>query len=979
MDCTGMPNCDCGCCAGPNVQTPQAQDNLPGLPSIACRAGTWGLFKESMQARLSTSDFPALAGLQTRADNDFTIALIDASSVVLDILTFYTERLANEGYLRTAVQLRSLVEMSRLIGYQPSPGVSASTYVAFTLKAAPGLSANPATPSITIPSGTQVQSVPAQGQTPQTFETSADIRAKADWNALAVQTSLPWIPPGSNYIYFSGTSTQLQQGDALLILGVERETWGPSGRSDTSAPPEQWDVIVIRAVEVDTVRNLTKVAWANRFGHPSRPSGISWTKAKVFAFRKNANLFGYNAPNAALFVNATNSNQTSLPLLIKVTLDSTNTATAFNWKNYQIADSDHIDLDAPYPKIVSGSWFALTLGDASTGIAQFYGVDRFSTISRADYGLSGKVTELASDFHDPDISAFSLPLTVVLCQSEELQVADQPLDSPLYGTAVDLQELRPDLLGAGAVAISGKRQKLMVMNTNGLDFTPADDFNAAHLNPGDCVTLLDPGPLPLNSDGTIASASDWFSNPGTLTLNVEDASGRPGTITASLSDLSLAPSTAKDPTVSECALVSAVQGALVTDPPARPHTQVLLQKNLVNCYDRTTTTVNANVALATQGQAVTEVLGNGNAALPNQSFALRQSPLTFVQAQTPTGRHSTLEVRANASLWAEVPTLYNHAATERVYSTWSQLGQTTIRFGDGVEGATLPTGLNNIHAHYRIGLGTAGNVGPNALTTLMDRPLGVSGVTNPEAATGGQDADSVEDTRSKAPTTVLTLGRAVSITDYRDYAASFAGVSKAHAIWIPSGPARGVFLTVAGVGGAALTDGNSTLGQLVTSLHAYGNPLIPITVCSFVETLFGLVAQIAYDPTGDATLVEADVRQTLSQTYSFANRSFGQGVSADELAAVIQSVAGVVAVNVSRIRVLASSAAGDLAGLRGGLSISNLNGWLSQWKKVPRPHSDSPKRICPYLPVPNQVALPMPAEILVLHPDPRYVLLGKMS
>ena len=76
--------------------------------AIAYRTGTWATFKESMLARLSSSDYPALAGLKTRDDDDFSIALLDASSVVLDILTFYQERLANESYLRTATQLQSL-------------------------------------------------------------------------------------------------------------------------------------------------------------------------------------------------------------------------------------------------------------------------------------------------------------------------------------------------------------------------------------------------------------------------------------------------------------------------------------------------------------------------------------------------------------------------------------------------------------------------------------------------------------------------------------------------------------------------------------------------------------------------------------------------------------------------------------------------------------------------------------------------------
>src|SRR4051794_36163063 len=108
MSCAGNANCTCGCCAGTGVQTPRLEQNAPGLPAVAYRAGTWASFKESMLARLSSSDYPALADLKTRNDDDFTIAFLDAASIMLDILTFYQERLANESYLRTATQLRSL-------------------------------------------------------------------------------------------------------------------------------------------------------------------------------------------------------------------------------------------------------------------------------------------------------------------------------------------------------------------------------------------------------------------------------------------------------------------------------------------------------------------------------------------------------------------------------------------------------------------------------------------------------------------------------------------------------------------------------------------------------------------------------------------------------------------------------------------------------------------------------------------------------
>ena len=135
------------------MQTPQSGINRPGLNALAYRVGTWATFKESMLARLSSSDYPALQALKTRDDDDFTIAFLDATVVVLDILTFYQERLANESYLRTATQVRSLTELSRLIGYQPAPGVAASTYLAFSLRQAPGQPPDPSAPPITIPQG----------------------------------------------------------------------------------------------------------------------------------------------------------------------------------------------------------------------------------------------------------------------------------------------------------------------------------------------------------------------------------------------------------------------------------------------------------------------------------------------------------------------------------------------------------------------------------------------------------------------------------------------------------------------------------------------------------------------------------------------------------------------------------------------------------------------------------------------------------
>ena len=144
-------------------------------------------FKESLLARLSAAELPALAGLGTREDADFTIALCDALAVTLDVLTFYQERIANENFLRTATERRSILELARLIGYELAPGVAAGTHLAFTLAGGAGPPAAAAAP-VTIAAGTRVQSVPGPDEQPQTFETVEAVEARVEWNAIPVQT-----------------------------------------------------------------------------------------------------------------------------------------------------------------------------------------------------------------------------------------------------------------------------------------------------------------------------------------------------------------------------------------------------------------------------------------------------------------------------------------------------------------------------------------------------------------------------------------------------------------------------------------------------------------------------------------------------------------------------------------------------------------------------------------------------------------------
>src|SRR5262249_25576697 len=136
-----------------------------------------------------------------------------------------------------------------------------------------------------------------------------------DWSALPVQSGVAWALE-TNSVWLHGTSTQLQEGDSLLILGIERETW-----DSADLPPNgKWAVVVLNDVRADSARNLTYVAWDSRLSHrfESKNSGAptKWTLAKVLALRLKAPLYGHNAPNPYQFVSATQSDKTSLPHLI---------------------------------------------------------------------------------------------------------------------------------------------------------------------------------------------------------------------------------------------------------------------------------------------------------------------------------------------------------------------------------------------------------------------------------------------------------------------------------------------------------------------------------------------------------------------------------------------------------------------------------------------------------------------------------------
>jgi predicted phage baseplate assembly protein len=327
-------------------------------------------------------------------------------------------------------------------------------------------------------------------------------------------------------------------------------------------------------------------------------------------------------------------------------------------------------------------------------------------------------------------------------------------------------------------------------------------------------------------------------------------------------------------------------------------TELVFATGLANEYERESVTVNANVAFATHGETKDEALGSGDSDVPFQAFALAQAPLTYVPATSLTGAASTLEVRVNDLLWEEVDFLYGHGPEEHVYITRDDdEGRTHVTFGDGRTGARVPTGRENVHVVYRLGMGPEGLVREGQLTLLGTKPLGVRGVSNPVAAGDAADRDSRDDTRRNAALPIRTLDRIVSLKDYEDFARAFTGIAKALATWTWDGHRRGVFVTVAGVGGKPVPEGGLTHANLLAATRVAGEDDVPLRVQSYVAAFFRVAAGVRVDPAYRVELVLPAVEAALRAAFSFDAREFGQPVSKSEVVAAMQAVPGVVAVD----------------------------------------------------------------------------------
>ncbi|MFC9503933.1 putative baseplate assembly protein [Streptomyces sp. NPDC057002] len=324
------------------------------------------------------------------------------------------------------------------------------------------------------------------------------------------------------------------------------------------------------------------------------------------------------------------------------------------------------------------------------------------------------------------------------------------------------------------------------------------------------------------------------------------------------------------------------------------HTRLTLTADLAHRYRRETVRILGNVVEATHGESREEAIGSGDSDRVNQTFALWQSPLTWLADDNPLGATPVLEIRVDGVLWHEVDSLAGRGPTERVYISGATAdGRTTVTFGDGVHGARLPSGHENVRARYRFGTGRAANVPADRVTQPLTRPLGVTAVTNPRPATGGADADGPGLTRRTVPLAVSALDRLVSESDYEDFARSRAGIGRASARELFDGRRRVLHVTVAGTDDVPIAPDSDTLRALRGALTEYGDPNLPVRVDGRELVLLLIAAKVKVAPDHAWHHVEPRLRQALLNRLGFEGRELGRPARLSEVLATAHTVPGV--------------------------------------------------------------------------------------
>jgi predicted phage baseplate assembly protein len=339
------------------------------------------------------------------------------------------------------------------------------------------------------------------------------------------------------------------------------------------------------------------------------------------------------------------------------------------------------------------------------------------------------------------------------------------------------------------------------------------------------------------------------------------------------------------------------------------------------------TTVSALVAGATgpasHAATVHGELLSASDGIAGAVYPLRRRPVLAPQ------EGETLEVREPGSdrwiAWTAMDSFSLSGHSDRHFLLDTVRGE--VRFGPAIRqpdggwrryGEVPPAGASMRFTRYRHGGGTAGNVAPRALTILSQPVAGVAGVTNPRAATGGVEAESLQSARDRARLEVRARSRAVTAEDFERFTLA-ASPQVARAVCVApddSGPIRVHVLPQVAPADrllelSELVPDEQLLQELAQQLDV--RRLLGTSIALLPVRLRGvsIVADVRASPLADLERVQQDVAHAL---YVYLNPliggspggpgdgwPLGRALNQGELFGIVYGISGVEFVNILRM------------------------------------------------------------------------------
>ncbi|MGW7756654.1 putative baseplate assembly protein [Streptomyces violaceusniger] len=314
------------------------------------------------------------------------------------------------------------------------------------------------------------------------------------------------------------------------------------------------------------------------------------------------------------------------------------------------------------------------------------------------------------------------------------------------------------------------------------------------------------------------------------------------------------------------------------------------------------------------GRAYAAGLRPGDPVLHGPAAALVQDPRAALPA---------VRIEADGETWTPRRDLLGSGPRDRHFvGELEDDGRIALRFGDGRYGAEPAPGAR-LAVHYRVGGGTAGNVGPEAINHLVlcrdpesrgkaatGQPMPVAGVRNPLPAVGGTEPEPVEQVRQLAPLDLKrTRHRAITAEDYAALASGLPGVQRAAAEirWTGSVQEAHIAIDAYGTGEpppdlldsvAHALEGYRRIGHDLVVGPARAVPLdIALAVCAAPGHQHGQILAELYRALGS--------RRFSGGRLGFFHPdalTFGEPVRLSRLVAVAAAVPGVLSVEVTRLR-----------------------------------------------------------------------------